>query len=182
MEPTHVLEVERLAGAARDALTDEMVGRLSATVADGADLLDRINRSGVARALPALAQLAANGDLDRLVALARAYGAAQDAMTDEMVSRIAEVVGASLSMADRLHRAGLDRLVGMLERLDSGTVLLERVVSALEIVDGQSIGKPLVAGGAGSLWALLREAENQTTLRFLLAFGAEFRRRSQNGI
>lgn len=192
MESTDVLEIERLAGAARDALTDEMVGRLSATAADGVDLLDQINRSGVARALPALAQLVSNGDLDRLVALARTYGAAQDAMTDEMVSRMADTLGASLSMADRLHRAGLDRLIGVLERLasggaldrldelverlDAGMGLLERTVGALEAVKDDNAAKATTAGGFGGLWTLLRNAENQETLRFLLAFGREFRR------
>ena len=123
MDANDALELERLTAAARDALTDEMVSRLSATAADGIDLLDQINRSGVGKALPALAQLVANGDLDRLVALARTYGAAQDAMTDEMVSRMAETMGASLSLMDRLNRAGVDRLVGMLERLASSGAL-----------------------------------------------------------
>ena len=90
MDQTQVLELEGLVSAARDSLTDEMVGRLSATAAEGIDLIDQVNRSGVGRALPALAQLVENGDLDRLVALARTFGAAQDAMTDEMVSRLAE--------------------------------------------------------------------------------------------
>src|SRR5690349_17776234 len=116
MDEAQALELERVVAAARDSMTDEMVSRLSATVAEGMDLLDKVNRSGVSGALPAISQLVANGDLERLVALARTYGAAQDAMTDEMVTRLAGTAAESLSLMDRLNRAGLDRLVGSIER------------------------------------------------------------------
>lgn len=191
MEANDALELERLAAAARDSLTDEMVSRLSATVADGVDLLDQINRSGVGKALPAVAQLVANGDLDRLVALARTYGAAQDATTDEMVSRLAETISTSVSLLDRLNRAGAERLVGALEqlaasgamerldtltaRLGAGLDVLERVVGALETANRDMTAKPAASGGFGGMWQLLRERENQETLRFLLAFGRGFR-------
>lgn len=165
MDANDELELERLTAAARDSLTDEMVGRLSATAADGMDLLDQINRSGVGRALPALAQLVANGDLDRLVALARTYGAAQDAMTDEIVTRLAETVGASVSLMDRLNRAGVDRLVG----------LLERVVVALEAANRETLEKPAAAGGFGGLWRMMSDPENQEALRFMLALGRGMR-------
>jgi uncharacterized protein YjgD (DUF1641 family) len=165
MEANDALELERLAAAARDSLTDEMVTRLSATAADGMDLLDQVNRSGVGRALPALAQLVANGDLDRLVALARTYGAAQDAMTDEIVTRMAETMGASLSLMDRLNRAGVDRLIG----------LLERVVVALDAANREASEKPAATGGFGGLWQLMRDPENQEALRFMLALGRGMR-------
>jgi hypothetical protein len=194
MDANDALELERVTAAARDALTDEMVSRLSATAADGIDLLDQINRSGVGKALPALAQLVANGDLERLVALARTYGAAQDAMTDEMVSRMAETIGASLSLMDRLNRAGVDRLVGMLERLASsgalerldtlterltaGLDLLERMVGAIDAAGAQMSTGPAANGGLGGMWQLARERENQETLRFLLAVGYSLRGRT----
>ena len=192
MDPNDALELERLAAAARDAITDEMVSRLSATVGDGMDLLDQINRSGVGKALPALAQLVANGDLDRLVSLARTYGAAQDAVTDEMVSRMAETIGASLSLMDRLNRAGVDQLVGMLERLASGGALdrldaladrltagldlLERVVGAVDAANRDMSTGAAANGGFGGIWQLMRERENQETMRFVLAFGRSLRR------
>jgi uncharacterized protein YjgD (DUF1641 family) len=173
MDETQALELERLAAAGRDTLTDEMVTRLSATAADGMDLLDQINRSGVARALPALAQLVANGDLDRLVALARTYGAAQDAMTDEMVARMAETASESLSLMDRLNRAGLDRVVGSLERL---ATVLEQTMAALDAARRDAAAGPAAGGGLGGMWRLLAERENQESLRFLLAFAREFRK------
>jgi uncharacterized protein YjgD (DUF1641 family) len=174
MDPTHELELERLASAARDSLTDEMIGRLSATAAEGIDLIDQINRSGVGRALPALAQLVDNGDLDRLVALARTFGAAQDSMTDEMVSRLAETAAESVSLVDRLNRAGLDRIVGSLERLG---VMLEGTMGALEAAKRDLAAEPAAGGGLGGLWRLLRDPEGQESLRFLMAFAKEFRKR-----
>ena len=173
MDESQALELERLVAAGRDALTDEMVSRLSATVADGVDLLDRINRSGVSSALPAISQLVANGDLERLVALARTYGAAQDALTDEMVARLAETVAESLALIDRMNRAGLDRLVGNIERLG---VVLESTMNALEAAK-HSMQGTAGGGGLGGIWRLLSDAENQESLRFLLAFAREFRKR-----
>ena len=173
MDENQAFETERLVAAARDSMTDEMVSRLSATVAEGMDLLDKVNRSGVAGALPAISQLVANGDLDRLVALARTYGAAQDAMTDEMVARLAETAAESLSLMDRLNRAGLDRMVGSIERL---SVVLERTMAALDAANAEMKSQPASGGGFGGLWALMRQPENQETLRFLLAFGRAFRK------
>ena len=172
MDEAQAVELERVVAAARDSLTDEMVSRLSATVGDGMDLLDKVNRSGVAGALPAISQLVANGDLERLVALARTYGAAQDAMTDEMVARLAETAAESLSLMDRLNRAGLDRLVGSIERLSD---VLERTMGALETANQEMKTRPAAGGGVGGLWSLMRSPENQETLRFLLAFGRAFR-------
>ena len=56
-------DVERVIAAARDALTDEMVSRMTEAVSGGLTLLDQVHRSGVAGAIPALVQLVENGDL-----------------------------------------------------------------------------------------------------------------------
>ena len=74
--------------AARDALSDEMVGRLASSAGSTMELLDQVNRAGLARAIPALTELVNNGDLDRLAKLARVYGASEDALTDEMIGRL----------------------------------------------------------------------------------------------
>lgn len=174
MDSSEAQEIERVIGAGRDALTDEMVGRVAATAAEGMDLLDQVNRSGVGRALPALAQLVENGDLDRLVALARTFGAAQDALTDEMVGRLVETMSESMSIVDRLNRAGPERLVAGLERLAG---LLEGTIGALDAAQREVSAQPVGAGGLGGLWQLLRDPESQQSLRFLLAFAKEFRKR-----
>jgi uncharacterized protein YjgD (DUF1641 family) len=175
MDSSQALEIERVVGAARDALTDEMVGRVAATAAEGMDLLDQVNRSGAGRALPALAQLVENGDLDRLVALARTIGAAQDALTDEMVGRVVETVSESMAIVDRLNRAGPERLVAGLERLAG---VLESTIGALDAAKRDIAAQPAAGGGLGGLWQLLRDPESQQSLRFLLAFAKEFRKRS----
>jgi uncharacterized protein YjgD (DUF1641 family) len=174
MDSSEAQEIERVIGAARDSLTDEMVGRVAATAAEGMDLLDQVNRSGAGRALPALAQLVENGDLDRLVALARTFGAAQDALTDEMVGRLFETMSESMAIVDRLNRAGPERLVAGLERLAG---LLEGTMGALDAAQRETDAQPAAGGGLGGLWQLLRDPESQQSLRFLLAFAKEFRKR-----
>ena len=101
-------EVERVMSAARDALTDEMVSRMATTAGDAAELLDQVNRAGLVRAIPALAQMVNNGDIERLSQLARVYAAAQDALTDEMIGRLTGAIGEGLALLDQVNRAGLD--------------------------------------------------------------------------
>ena len=93
-------------------------------------LLDQVNRSGLEKALPVLSRMVADGDLDRLAQLARVYSSAEDALTDEMVGRIAETVGEGLSLLDRLSRGGAGRLVEMMEHMEASGAL-ERVATTL---------------------------------------------------
>jgi uncharacterized protein YjgD (DUF1641 family) len=95
-------------------------------------------------------------------------------MTDEMVSRLAETAAESVSLVDRLNRAGLDRIVGSLERLG---VMLEGTMGALEAAKREVAAGPAAGGGLGGLWQLLRDPESQESLRYLLAFAKEFRKR-----
>ena len=95
-------EVQQVVAAARAALTDEMVSRLATTAGEAIDLMDQVNRAGLARAIPAIAEMVNNGDLNRVARLARVYASAEDALTDEMVGRLAETIAE-----------------GMLEPLDS---------------------------------------------------------------
>ena len=184
------LELEQVVIAAGDALTDEMVARLAQTASDGLDLIDGVTRAGLAGALPALKALIESGDLEGLVALARAFGAAQDALTDEMVARLAQTAGGMLVLVDRLERAGVLELVGRLEHLAaSGTfgrlddlvrrfnqalALVERADEALVAADHAPAAKG--SGGLGGLWQLLREAEAQESLRYMIALGRGLRR------
>ena len=103
------LETERLLAAARDSLSDEIVARLAATATDTMDLIDRVNRAGLSKAIPAIEAMVISGDLDRLATLARLYGCAQDALTDDMVNRLAETAAEGLLLLDRLHRSGAGR-------------------------------------------------------------------------
>ena len=185
------LELQRVMAAARDSLTDEMVTRLAATAGETIVLLDQVNRAGLARALPALTQMVNNGDLERLSHLARLYSSAQDALTDEMVSRLAETMGNGLSLLDRFSRGGADNVVRMLESLQASgalerlSTMLPQLIERLGMVQEllQSIDDAAAAsraarpsaGGIGGLWQMLRDPESQDTLRFLLAVGKQLR-------
>ncbi len=185
-------QVARLYSSAQDALTDEMISRLSQAVGDGLALLDQVNRAGLDRAIPAIAEMVNNGDLHRLVKLARFYGSAEDALTDEMVGRLAETVGNGLSLLDRASRGGAEHVVKMLEGLhESGA--LERIAAllpqladrlgtvqeVLQSIDAAAAASRAAApstGGLGGLWQLMRDPEAQDTLRFMLAVGKQLRK------
>jgi uncharacterized protein DUF1641 len=185
-------QVARLYSSAQDSLTDEMIGRLSQAVGDGLALLDQVNRAGLDRAIPALAEMVNNGDLNRLVKLARVYGSAEDALTDEMVGRLTETVGNGLSLLDRASRGGAEHVVKMLEGLqESGALeriatmlpqLAERLATVQEVlqsIDAAALASRAAApssGGIGGLWQLMRDPESQETLRFMLAVGKQLRK------
>ncbi len=185
------VEAERLLAAARDSLSDEMVTRLAGTATDAMDLIDRVNRTGLYKALPAIAELVNNGDLDRLARLARLYASAEDALTDDMVNRLADTAAEGLSLLDRLNRGGAGRMVEMLARMEaSGSLkriadtlpkllerleLLDSLLHAIERAGAASAKAPASTGGLGGLWSLLREPESQDALRHLIEVGKSVR-------
>ncbi len=185
-------QLARLYSSAQDALTDEMVTRLSEAVGEGLALLDQVNRAGLDRAIPALAEMVNNGDLNRLVKLVRVYSSAEDALTDEMVSRLIDTVGNGLSLLDRFSRGGAEHVVKMLEGLQEsgalerlGTMLpqladrlgtVQEVLQSIDAAAAKSRASPQSRGGIGGLWELMRDPEAQDTLRFMLAVGKELRK------
>jgi uncharacterized protein YjgD (DUF1641 family) len=189
---SRISRLARVYASAEDALTDEMVGRMTDTIGQGLSLLDQVNRAGLERAIPAIAELVNNGDLNRISRLARVYASAEDALTDEMVGRLAETVGNGLSLLDRFSRGGAEHVVSMLEDLH-GSGALERIATLLpQLVDRlttvqevlQSIDAaaaasreaPPSAGGVAGLWHMMRDPETQDTLRFLLSVGKTLRK------
>ncbi len=178
-----IAQLARVFHATQDALSDEMVARLSEAVGGGLSLLDQINRSDLEKALPIISRMAVDGDLERLSQLARVYSSAQDALSDEMVGRIAETMGEGLSLLDRLNRGGAGRLVEMLEKLESSgsleriantlPLLLDRLemvtglFSCLEAAATKSHNQPATGGVAG-LWRMMTDEKTVNSLRFLL--------------
>lgn len=185
------LDAERLLAAARDSLSDEMVTRLAGTASDAIDLIDRVNRSGLVKAIPVIAQMVNNGDLERLAKLARLYSSAEDALTDDMVNRLAETAAEGLSLLDRLNRGGAGRLVEMLARMEAAGSLkriadtlpklldrlemLDSVLHAFEGAGATTAQEPKSSGGVGGLWGLMREPDNQDALRYLIDVGKAVR-------
>ncbi|MHB8667727.1 MAG: hypothetical protein ACYC7B_09470 [Burkholderiales bacterium] len=187
-----LVNLARVYGSAEDALTEEMVARLAAAVGDGLSLMDQVNRSGLEKALPVLTRLVADGDMERLAQLARVYGAAQDALSEEIVGRLAEAASEGLSLLDRLNRGGAGRLVEMLAKLEaSGSLkrvadLLPTFVDRLDMVGGllesmETAAKQAEAergeGGIVAMYKMMTDARTQETLRFMLALGQHMHER-----
>jgi len=185
-------KLARVYGASEDALTDEMIGRLTQAAGDGLALMDQVNRAGLARAIPAIAEMVNNGDLDRLVKLARVYGSAEDALTDEMVGRLTDTLGNGLSLLDRFSRGGAEDIVKMLEnlqgsgaleriaatlpKLESRLAMLQETLESIDAAAATSRTAPASPGGFRGLWSMLRDPETQDTLRFMLTVGKQLRK------
>lgn len=155
------IEGQRLAESATDALSDDMVARLAELAGDSLILLEQINQSQIDKALPAINRLVENGDLDRLVNLTRVLGSAADALSDDIVARLAETVGELMSIADRLARNdSLQQIIRLLENQQ----LMESVIKLAEAA-GEVAAEPVViAGGIRSLYKTMTNAEVQTAL------------------
>ena len=183
--------MRELYAAAQDAATDEMVTRLTDAVGGGLALVDQVQRAGLERALPALVELVQNGDLQRLVNLARVYSSAEDALTEEMIGRLAETIGSGVSLLDRVNRGGGERIVAMLERLENTGALekaanmlplvldrLEMVHRLLQCIEDAAMASQQAAsspGGVRGLWSTVKTPESQDTLRFLMLLGKQLR-------
>ena len=186
------VEIERVIAAARDALSDEMVGRLASSASGTLELLDQVHRAGLDRAIPAIAEMVNNGDLNRLVKLARVYSSAEDALTDEMIGRLTDTVGNGLSLLDRFSRGGaehvvkmleelqgsgaLERIATMLPKLESRLAMVQELLQSIDTAAAASRAAPASTGGFGGMWALLRDPEAQDTLRFMLTIGKQLRK------
>ncbi|AOU99352.1 hypothetical protein BI364_16710 [Acidihalobacter yilgarnensis] len=161
-----LVHLARLVGAAQDALTDDMVGRLAGLAGDSLDMLDRVNRSGVIRALPAIAAMVDNGDLERITHLARLLGSAEDALTDDMIGRLAGLAGDGLALLDRITRSdGIPRLLGLIERVevqDALAALLEALATS------RSEQREPTSGGLGEMLRLARDPQTHEALRFMV--------------
>lgn len=174
-------ELHQVFSGAQDALTDEMVGRLVGALSDGAGLLDQLGRSGVDRAIPLLAGMIENGDLARIVQLARVVSAAQDSMTDEMVARLTGLISGAMNLLDRLNRTNLDGLMNALPQIAAmfdylqQQHLIDDLAHSLEEATALAAASPPAAGGLKGLWAIAREPDTQEALRFLLLLSRRFR-------
>jgi len=170
-----IVHLARMLGAAGDALSDEMVSRLAEIVSNGLDLLDRVQRADLAGALPALSALVHNGDLDRIVHLARMLGAAGDSLSDEMVTRLATLATDAMCLLDRAVRTGvLDRVLHVVEQMDAQHILTD-FVHCLAGATEEAAKEPAPKGGLLGLLDLMKKQETQQTIQFLMLVGKHFR-------
>ncbi|NOZ36806.1 MAG: hypothetical protein GXP11_01825 [Gammaproteobacteria bacterium] len=174
-------ELHQVLTGVQDALTDEMVSRLVQTLSSSAGLLDQLGRSSADKAIPLLSEMIENGDLERVVQLARLLSAAQDSVTDEMIVRLTDLISGAMNLLDRLNRSGLDRLVAalprmieMFERLEQEHVV-DDLVRSLEEVTAVTASSAPARGGLKGLWSIARDTDTQETLSFLLLLSKQFR-------
>ncbi len=169
------LELRRVIEGAQDALTDEMIARLAQTLSESASLLDQLGRSGIEGAVPVLASMVKNGDLEGVAELVRLIGAARDAITDDMVIRFSAMCSSLLTLLDRLARSEIDglvaslpRLLGLLDYLEKEDLLADFEYCLKETSSlVQSQQRP-ATGGLKGLWSIARQAETQEALRVAL--------------
>lgn len=184
-------EVESLMRAARDSVSDDMIARLVDSASQALDLLDQVNRSGVGDALPAVAEMVRTGDLQRVTRYARMLGAAEDAVTDDMIGRFAALAGEATMMVDGLNRSGVTKLIDLLDQMNNSGALdriaakLPALVDNLEMIENmftclaeaskEAKNAPAPGGGIFALLAMMRDPENQKALQFFLAVGRRMR-------
>jgi hypothetical protein len=174
-QQAQVVELLRVWQSARDALNDDIIGRLATTLSQSLDTLDRFNRSGIADAMPVVAQFVRSGDLQRVLALGRLVAAAEDALSDDMVSRLTMVISDGLSILDRLTRNGaLERILQVLLQPSVQDVLV-RFGEALANANQEFETVPHPKGGLAGLWKLGTDAGNQEALQFMGLFGKHLR-------
>ena len=174
-------EMRQVLAGMQDSLTDEMVSRLAETLSQGIGLLDQLERSGLDKILPLLAVMIENGDLARIIQLARVVSAVQDAATDEMISRLTELVSNGMTLLDRINRTGLDDLVTALPHIIATfnqlheQHLVDDLMDSLEAGTALSESSAASSGGLKGLWAIARDPGTQETLRHLLFVSGHFR-------
>lgn len=174
-----IVELLRVWQSARDALNDDMIGRLATTMAQSLDTLDRFNRSGIADALPVIAQFVRSGDFQRVVSLSRVIAAAEDSLSDDMISRLTLVISEGLSVLDQLTRNGsLERVLQVFLRPEVQDVFV-RFGEALAKANQEFDNMPHPKGGFAGLWKIGTDPGNQEAIQFMGLFGKHLRGASQ---
>ena len=190
------IAVTRLVEATLATLTDDMIGRLSEAAGEGLTWLDELQQSRVREVIPILSRMVASGDLERLAGLARMLGAAEDALTDDLVTRLSTLASGGMTVLDGLNQVDIKRYIQLLGRLGDvltpsvvdrlvkglpavlglieqacATGLLQDAMAGLQGVRERLASIPRPQGGLAGLWALMKDADNQRTMQALLLYG-----------
>jgi uncharacterized protein YjgD (DUF1641 family) len=156
-------EMARLTLAAREALTDNMIERLSVTGGNALELLDRLNDEGTSAALHALidrlTELHRVGAIDTLCDAVMALQAIRNALTDHMVERLFTF---------------FEQMINTIGNEEMGE-LAQNTRRAYEAA-AEETAKMAPRGGLRAIVALLSKPEAQRSLAFLLAFGEKLQR------
>ena len=141
-----------------------------------------------AQAAAAQAAVVTQDDLKRIAELASIWAATQDALTDEMVARLAAAFSEGVILLDRLTRnEGLMRLLHALDDPDTQTGLAA-LADSLRPITRDLVAAPAAKGGIGGLLKLATEPGAQAAFRALSIIGKhwsdslrESRRRGGSG-
>lgn len=106
-----------------------------------------------------------------LVDIINLLASARDAMSDEMVTRLARALSEGVALLDRLTRnEGFMRLLQVLDRPESQYLLMS-LASALGQMSRELASAPPATGGIGGLLRLAREPGTQEGIRALSLLG-----------
>jgi len=158
-------EIERLAQAAREALTDSMVERLAVTGANALELVDRLNDEGTSAAV--------HGVIDRLTELHKA-GAIGTLFDTVMVLHAARNA-ATDTIVERLF-VFLEQMINTVGNEAMGT-LVDNMRQALDEAAEETV-RTTPKGGILAALSLLARPESQRSLTFLLRFGEKLHQRT----
>lgn len=113
----------------------------------------------------------ATEDLQRLVEFAQLITAGRDAMSDEIVTRLAGAMSEGLTLLDRLTRnEGLMHLLKMLDRQDTQYLLIA-LSDAIHAASQEIPAAPPATGGLACMMRVARDPGTQEGLRLLSVFG-----------
>lgn len=151
--------------AATEAMTDNMVERLTQTSSNALEVLDRLNdddtREAILGAIDALTTLHQSGALNTVVELLLVMQSARNAMTDSMIERL-------VGFAEHLMNTfATEEIVN----------LAHETITALEDTVNECNHVPPPTGALGAVKMMTRP-ESLQTLQFLVTFGMRFRERA----
>jgi len=136
-----------------------------------------IASTAAASTLPAITQLVENGDLERLISVARFVAAVEDSLSDDIVNRLSLVATELASLVDRLARTeGFMRLIDILGRDEVQCALVDVAESACA-ARTEAAALPAPKGGLGGLWELAKDPGTQDALRFAALVSRQLRKR-----
>jgi len=119
----------------------------------------------------AVEQIDIAGDIEKLSELATLVTSARDALSDEIVSRVASALSEGITLLDRLTRnEGLMRLLQVLDRPESQHLLIG-LSEALGQMSRDIAMAPPASGGILGLLRLAREPGTQEGLRSISLLG-----------
>lgn len=113
----------------------------------------------------------ATEDLQRLVEFTQLVTAGRDAMSDEIVTRLAGAMSEGLTLLDRLTRnEGLMHLLKVLDRQET-QYLLVALSDAIHAASQEIPAAPPATGGLACMMRVARDPGTQEGLRLLSVFG-----------